>query len=97
MGFTYFVIFSADALGFWYGAKLVRGDLADCCAECQPLLIQNNIGIDCSLNFSSGISNDQLVQFYQTCTCDNLAYSPGVMVAVSICEECINVKLQNFF
>ena len=25
-GFDYFVVFCADALGFWYGAKLIRSD-----------------------------------------------------------------------
>lgn len=85
MGFIYFVVFASEALGFWYGAKLVRGGLTDCCNGCMNKYINTSadLGIDCKSNFMQNISDPRTQDFYQNCPCDDLDYTPGVMVLVS--------------
>lgn len=84
MGFVFFVIFASYALGFWYGAKLVREDLLECCNDCLNKFGLDDLGITCESKFMVNVSEAELHLFYQQCPCDNVEYSPGVMVMVSI-------------
>lgn len=96
MGFFNFIIFAANGLAYWYGAKLIRGDLVACCNECFNSFNLSGFGNNCETNVLMNVSDAQLQAFFRVCPCDNQEYSPGVMVSVRNLHKNLHEIAANF-